>query len=110
MKCPYCSPGEQAGSKVLESRPQEDGGVVRRRRKCNGPSGHRFTTYEKLADAGQGLPEDVAPSPVRRRMPRERKAVTHKFSLGGYEAYITAGMFEDGTVGEIFLSDIGKEG
>ncbi len=48
--------------------------------------------------------------PQRHRMPRERKSITHKFSLGGHEGYITAGMYEDGTVGEIFLTDIGKEG
>src|SRR5205814_1155180 len=36
--------------------------------------------------------------------------ITHKFSIGGHEGYITAGMYEDGTVGEIFLTDIGKEG
>jgi ribonucleoside-diphosphate reductase alpha chain len=55
---------------------------------------------EALASAG----------PKRRRMPRERQSLTHKFSLGGHEGYITAGMYEDGTVGEIFLTDIGKEG
>jgi len=48
--------------------------------------------------------------PKRRRMPRERQSITHKFSLGGHEGYITAGMYDDGTVGEIFLTDIGKEG
>ncbi|MBE2317476.1 vitamin B12-dependent ribonucleotide reductase [Solirubrobacter sp. CPCC 204708] len=48
--------------------------------------------------------------PLRKRMPRERKSLTHKFSLGGHEGYITAGMYEDGSVGEIFLTDIGKEG
>jgi ribonucleoside-diphosphate reductase alpha chain len=48
--------------------------------------------------------------PQRHRMPRERQSITHKFSLGGHEGYITAGMYEDGTVGEIFLTDIGKEG
>jgi ribonucleoside-diphosphate reductase alpha chain len=48
--------------------------------------------------------------PARRRMPRERQSLTHKFSLGGHEGYITAGLYEDGTVGEIFLTDIGKEG
>jgi len=55
---------------------------------------------QALADAG----------PQRRRMPRERQSITHKFSLAGHEGYITAGMYEDGTVGEIFLTDIGKEG
>jgi ribonucleoside-diphosphate reductase alpha chain len=43
-------------------------------------------------------------------MPRERQSITHKFSIGGHEGYITAGMYEDGTIGEIFLTDIGKEG
>src|SRR4051812_7174383 len=48
--------------------------------------------------------------PTRRRMPRERQSITHKFSIAGHEGYITAGMYEDGSVGEIFLTDIGKEG
>ena len=48
--------------------------------------------------------------PRRKRMPRERQSITHKFSIGGHEGYITAGMYEDRTVGEIFLTDIGKEG
>ena len=48
--------------------------------------------------------------PARHKMPVERQSITHKFSIGGHEGYITAGMYEDGTVGEIFLTDIGKEG
>jgi ribonucleoside-diphosphate reductase alpha chain len=48
--------------------------------------------------------------PRRKRMPVERQSITHKFSIGGHEGYITAGMYEDGEVGEIFLTDIGKEG
>ncbi|MFZ9668514.1 MAG: vitamin B12-dependent ribonucleotide reductase, partial [Solirubrobacterales bacterium] len=48
--------------------------------------------------------------PVRHRMPKTRESVTHKFSVGGHEGYITAGRYEDGTIGEIFLTDIGKEG
>jgi ribonucleoside-diphosphate reductase alpha chain len=52
----------------------------------------------------------AATGPARKRMPRERQSITHKFSIGGHEGYITAGMYEDGTIGEIFLTDIGKEG
>jgi ribonucleoside-diphosphate reductase alpha chain len=48
--------------------------------------------------------------PERRKMPRERESITHKFSIAGHEGYITAGKYEDGSVGEIFLTDIGKEG
>jgi ribonucleoside-diphosphate reductase alpha chain len=43
-------------------------------------------------------------------MPKERQSLTHKFSIAGHEGYITAGMYEDGTLGEMFLTDIGKEG
>ena len=51
-----------------------------------------------------------APSrPMRRRLPDERPAITHKFSIAGHEGYITVGMFEDGTPGEIFLV-MAKEG
>jgi ribonucleoside-diphosphate reductase alpha chain len=52
----------------------------------------------------------AAAGPRRKRMPRERQSITHKFSIGGHEGYITAGMYEDGSIGEIFLTDIGKEG
>jgi ribonucleoside-diphosphate reductase alpha chain len=63
------------------------------------------------ADIDQAVAEALAKAPPkRRRMPRERQSITHKFSIGGHEGYITAGMYEDGTVGEIFLTDIGKEG
>jgi len=48
--------------------------------------------------------------PRRKRMPRTRQSITHKFSIAGHEGYITAGTYEDGSVGEIFLTDIGKEG
>ncbi len=62
-------------------------------------------------DVQKAVAEALAKAPPKRhRMPRERKSITHKFSLGGHEGYITAGMYEDGTVGENFLTDIGKEG
>jgi ribonucleoside-diphosphate reductase alpha chain len=50
-----------------------------------------------------------AAKPIRRRLPDERPAITHKFSIAGHEGYITVGMFEDGTPGEIFLV-MAKEG
>ncbi len=45
----------------------------------------------------------------RRRLPDERNAVTHKFSISGHEGYITVGLYEDGTPGEIFIT-MSKEG
>ena len=47
--------------------------------------------------------------PVRRKLPSERKAITHKFNIAGHEGYITVGMYEDGQPGEIFLV-MAKEG
>ena len=61
-------------------------------------------------DDRRGGPGGRPTRPARRRMPRERQSITHKFSIAGHEGYITAGMYEDGTPGEIFLTDIGKEG
>jgi ribonucleoside-diphosphate reductase alpha chain len=63
------------------------------------------------AEIQKAVADAVASAPPRRnRMPRERESITHKFSVGGHEGYITAGKYDDGTVGEIFLTDIGKEG
>ena len=51
----------------------------------------------------------AAPKPARRRLPDEREAITHKFSIAGHEGYITVGKFEDGTPGELFIL-MSKEG
>jgi len=53
--------------------------------------------------------EKIVYRPVRRKLPDERQSITHKFSIGGHEGYITVGMFEDGTPGEIFIT-MAKEG
>jgi ribonucleoside-diphosphate reductase alpha chain len=51
----------------------------------------------------------VDAGPRRRKLPDERHALTHKFDIQGHEGYITVGLFEDGTPGEIFLV-MAKEG
>jgi ribonucleoside-diphosphate reductase alpha chain len=51
----------------------------------------------------------IVETPKRRKLPDERRAITHKFDVAGHEGYITVGMFEDGTPGEIFLV-MAKEG
>jgi ribonucleoside-diphosphate reductase alpha chain len=55
-------------------------------------------------------PGETEAAPSRNRLPRERESLTHKFSIAGHEGYITAGKYEDGSLGEIFLTDIGKDG
>ncbi len=49
------------------------------------------------------------PQPIRRKLPDERRAITHKFSVAGHEGYITVGLYDDGQPGEIFLT-MSKEG
>jgi ribonucleoside-diphosphate reductase alpha chain len=51
----------------------------------------------------------ITPTAVRRKLPDERESITHKFSIGGHEGYITVGKYEDGTPGEIFIT-MAKEG
>jgi len=51
----------------------------------------------------------VTPKPFRRKLPDERRAITHKFSVGGHEGYLHVGLYEDGTPGEIFIT-MAKEG
>jgi ribonucleoside-diphosphate reductase alpha chain len=51
----------------------------------------------------------IVETPKRRKLPDERNAITHKFDIAGHEGYITVGLFEDGTPGEIFLV-MAKEG
>jgi ribonucleoside-diphosphate reductase alpha chain len=49
------------------------------------------------------------PAPYRRKLPDERRSITHKFSVAGHEGYVTVGLYEDGKPGEIFIV-MSKEG
>jgi ribonucleoside-diphosphate reductase alpha chain len=62
---------------------------------------------EKGARAVEAVAEE--PRLARRRLPDERRAVTHKFSIGGHEGYMTVGMYDDGSPGELFVT-MAKEG
>jgi ribonucleotide reductase alpha subunit len=75
-----------------------------------------LTTKKAEAEEPQAIAVPAAaPAPVevvrplRRKLPDERRSITHKFSIAGHEGYITVGMYEDGTPGEIFLT-MSKEG
>lgn len=47
--------------------------------------------------------------PLRRRMPATRQSITHKFDIAGHEGYLTVGLYEDGSPGELFIT-MAKEG
>jgi ribonucleoside-diphosphate reductase alpha chain len=61
------------------------------------------------ADEATGFELTGEPKPYRRRLPDERRAVTHKYQVAGHEGYITVGLYPDGQPGEIFLK-MAKEG
>ena len=63
---------------------------------------------EKAVEAAQALLTQHI-GPVRRRLPDERQAITHKFRVGEQEGYMTVGLFEDGTPGEVFIN-VNKQG
>ncbi len=46
---------------------------------------------------------------TRRTLSSTRESITHKFSINGHEGYLTLGLFDDGSVGEIFIK-MAKEG
>ncbi|MBM7805370.1 ribonucleoside-diphosphate reductase alpha chain [Geodermatophilus bullaregiensis] len=54
-------------------------------------------------------PVTTTSHPVRRRLPKKRQSMTTSFSVAGAEGYMTAGMYEDGSLGEVFLK-LGKQG
>ena len=63
---------------------------------------------QPLAAAGDKAAEPTF-QPVRRKLPDERVAITHKFSVEGQEGYVTVGLYEDGKPGELFIT-MAKEG
>jgi ribonucleoside-diphosphate reductase alpha chain len=62
---------------------------------------------ERSADSEQD--PNGPPRAVRHRLPEERASITHKFSIGGHEGYVTVGLYPTGQVGEIFIK-MAKEG
>jgi len=69
----------------------------------------------RIQDSGQRQPLAPSPQPLaptrpyRRKLADERRAITHKFSIGAHEGYFTVGLYEDGLPGEIFII-MAKEG
>jgi ribonucleoside-diphosphate reductase alpha chain len=67
------------------------------------------TSRDKTAAEIATMAAQLVTQPIRRKLPDERHAITHKFDIQGHEGYITVGLFADGQPGEIFLV-MAKEG
>ncbi|MGC1659104.1 MAG: vitamin B12-dependent ribonucleotide reductase, partial [Candidatus Acidiferrales bacterium] len=61
------------------------------------------------AEVPSPLQKEMFPGAKRRKLPPERDSITHKFSIGGHEGYLTVGKYKDGQLGEIFIK-MAKEG
>src|SRR5437660_3508826 len=69
----------------------------------------RIQPLSTSASDKKASPAVIENKPVRRHLPVERHSITHKFSVAGHEGYLTIGMYQDGTPGEIFIV-MAKEG
>src|SRR5438067_11396067 len=67
------------------------------------------TSLDKEKKPVAVAPADADYKAVRHKLPDERKAVTHKFDIAGHEGYLTVGLYEDGSPGELFVT-MAKEG
>ncbi len=71
--------------------------------------GAKLPTVGVVVPVEEKVTEKIVYRPVRRKLPDERHSITHKFSIGGHEGYLTVGLYEDGSPGELFIT-MAKEG
>ncbi len=85
--------------------------IYRDNSKRSQPLNTALDSKKSAAQTVAAVPEPVVEPAraVRRKLPDERRAITHKFDIQGHEGYITVGIYENGQPGEIFLV-MSKEG
>src|SRR5699024_4266592 len=88
--------------------------VYRDNCKVGQPLSDGGSTAKEAKASGEGVAEVkvekvVEYRPLRRRLPKRRSSQTTSFAVGGAEGYLTAGTYDDQTLGEIFLK-FGKQG
>jgi ribonucleoside-diphosphate reductase alpha chain len=97
----------------------DNDGKARQTDVATGPAlpveGYKPATVDELVKAVTNLGADKKTLTERlgfverKRLPAERAAITHKFSIAGHEGYLTVGLFGDGQPGEVFCT-MSKEG
>lgn len=85
MKCPYCG---KDNTRVIDSRPADDGASIRRRRECDA-CGKRFTTYEKV----ETIPVVIIKKD-NNRVPYDRSKLTGGLYRACHKRPISAGQIE----------------
>ena len=74
----------------------------KRTQPLNAATGQKELKVESKTTVAEAVTEATR-QPVRRRLPDERKAIIHHFSVGGHEGYLMVGLYDDGQPGEIFI-------
>jgi ribonucleoside-diphosphate reductase alpha chain len=87
------------------SQPLNAGGKKEEEKRIDTP----IVAVEQAVVAAEPIQRELFPRAEREKMPTERDSLTHKFSVGGHEGYITVGKYKDGRVGEVFIK-MSKEG
>jgi ribonucleoside-diphosphate reductase alpha chain len=108
--CKKSQPLSAAGTKTAES--TKDKNDVARTPSSATPDFKAAVQAEVRRILDEPIDEHNAqrpPKAMRHRLPAERASLTHKFKVGNHEGYITAGLFPDGSPGEIFIT-MAKEG
>jgi ribonucleoside-diphosphate reductase alpha chain len=67
------------------------------------------TANSNPSGSGEAAKNNGSCPAIGRRLPDERHSLTHHFSIGGQEGYVTVGLYEDGAPGEMFIR-MAKEG
>jgi ribonucleoside-diphosphate reductase alpha chain len=76
---------------------------------ARGPEQQEAIAAERSLGVPAGPPSLRPGEPYRRRLPDQRNSLTHKFQVGDQEGYLTVGLYDDGSPGEVFVT-ISKEG
>jgi ribonucleoside-diphosphate reductase alpha chain len=79
----------------------------KRESEVRGPKSEETRSAETQVPSTE--PRGATPKPFRHKLPDERRAITHKFSVAGHEGYLTVGLYVNGQPGEIFIT-MAKEG
>ncbi len=89
-----------------KSQPLNAGGEKKDEKKIEGAAAVAASVASSVVEPMQ---RELFARAQREKMPAERASVTHKFSVGGHEGYITVGLYEDNRPGEVFIK-MSKEG